>query len=1405
MGAMMLARVGAQAGEPSVRLAIVSQSPATAAAGDLLTAELSQHPSLQLLERTEIDRVYREQALSTANTDYLKLGRVLGADGLIILETVQKEGRTTLSTRLVAVKPGVILSMAEYPFPLSDPDPWSKLVIGQFQPLFGKLKVLPKDAIPISLLNLRAALKGRETESLEREMNILLLSRLTSEREFFVLERQKLEALANEKEYQPFVDSPFWNGSYVLDGIIDKNGYDPSIVTVSARLAPPGKPVVDLEVQGSRTNLPRLINELTLKLLSTLRRQGDNSGWSPADEAKQYLDEARWAAKWNLLKQAQSASEASWALGDRTPEADKLRIGIYRAESAPHWGGGLAPNSNAGLDPNQLAPAITALQLYVDSLRIFPPSDTNIDVDWYEFGLGMIEADSELLQQFYYFDPNASREHKDDLADLRAWLRRTADAVSARHFLGKSSSPINGLFVGEHNNRAQDLLITPVDINALKAADGALWCETPEECLELHREFVRSGVFDRMFGFMSYQEIIAWNPEDKPRVVPLWEQFRREICNSTNGLTKIGGYYLAFTDSASDEEYRTRALEFFHVAADNAYAIVSAGLTGAFTHRIEETLGSPPGGMPARQVWNSAQQYYYNTFKTDFTLHSLRDYLDLDNRFDTLELAVTYGSPVYRPQPFTAEQSQELLSALDRYKARVLQKQAEHPFRYDFQSYDSMVAMVTRTLGQKTAVALTNNTPQVSAPPVSASALRMRPRAPSFLSDGTQDVQLRGAGTNLLPVTRFWTMPPGWVDDDYDVFPAINILGVRFRERRLWLEIFNPSLLSGLHKAFIYGVDLNTFQTETIDLPFDKSVQEINGVSRDHFSTGNSFEVLGDFVYFNRGAGIQRYSLRTKTWEDLDVPVSGSLVLVGNRLFVVSHDIILEINKEGNGAAILASTRRRPAVTKLDLIGNFDGIFAGPNGAVRTIIGGKVYARDQAGDDWSVTADIPDRGTPISRDYLDGGALVKFSTPVPNSPAQDTHWWWLPDGRPSYEPLLMEPYTFHNLPNYPSANIGEAPRRAAGPVTTWKHPPELPLMAASAVMDHGNMFMFAGGLVMAETNAREPRLIEMNGHHALLVEFKRGTPEAVMVPLWFNLPDGVIPEDQMGKLLGVRSPAVATHPLGKTILHSTPQGLMITADHVPGFWLVPWADIDARANAILAERIAEQKAQAMEAERKWSELLARHHLNHRDNLTPEERESLIDDAEFIELEMPLIDANQNEQIDPDELSFFDANRNGVLDPSELAGLQHAWDLLAARVMSELDENGDGALDVWELPGPRRNNLRSSFVFPAPWLNNRLMSMQNGRAGSVTLGDLRSLQENTTRALLPQPVVRPEMPPPNFNTMSDSEKKQVLAAIADRFTKAGHPDIKGLVETYWKNQSLAASAATTNPPPAQKSP
>src|SRR5439155_18949099 len=112
-------------------------------------------------------------------------------DGLIMLDVIERDGRLLLSARFAAVKPGVVLDFAEFVFPLAETSQWSNLIVRRFEPLFPKLGILPRDAVAVSTLNLRSAIKSRDGEGLERQLNFLLFRRLMHEKQVFVLERSR--------------------------------------------------------------------------------------------------------------------------------------------------------------------------------------------------------------------------------------------------------------------------------------------------------------------------------------------------------------------------------------------------------------------------------------------------------------------------------------------------------------------------------------------------------------------------------------------------------------------------------------------------------------------------------------------------------------------------------------------------------------------------------------------------------------------------------------------------------------------------------------------------------------------------------------------------------------------------------------------------------------------------------------------------------------------------------------------------------------------------------------------------------------------------------------------------------------------------------------------------------------
>ena len=218
---LLLALASCLAAEPApVRLALVSEGPEAAPALDLLTVSLTKQGAVALLERAEVDRVYREQALAAGAGDYVKVGEILGADGLLVLSPGNEAQAEGLSLRLVAVRPGVIVSSVRSPWPVEDGAQWAEGMARRFATWVPKLAVRAGEAVPLSLVSLHSALPSADGKEAERCLSVLAVERLSHEPELFVLERQRIEVLGAEKELKGAEKSAFWDGSYVLEGVL---------------------------------------------------------------------------------------------------------------------------------------------------------------------------------------------------------------------------------------------------------------------------------------------------------------------------------------------------------------------------------------------------------------------------------------------------------------------------------------------------------------------------------------------------------------------------------------------------------------------------------------------------------------------------------------------------------------------------------------------------------------------------------------------------------------------------------------------------------------------------------------------------------------------------------------------------------------------------------------------------------------------------------------------------------------------------------------------------------------------------------------------------------------------------------------------------------------------------------
>jgi len=301
-------------GRGEIRIGLLSTESSIDSSVDLLTASLSGLTNVVLLERAEVQKLFHEQALSfDGKPDPTRLGQLLRADGLVLMQTIQSPEGPNLALRLVAVNSGVILDSAMYRLPIDEPVTWGKMVTARFGPLLQKLEVKRENAIPISLVNLHSSVSTPLSLQVERSLSTLLFHRLMSERDLFVLERRQMGKLSWEKSLPGPDDKPFWNGAYLLEGVIDRDGVDRDVLTVHARLSAPDKgKTIEIKAFGPRKDPVKVVEKLALEIVAALQRQVTVTSWDPDAEAARYEREAAWNLAWGNWKEGYIAADSAY-------------------------------------------------------------------------------------------------------------------------------------------------------------------------------------------------------------------------------------------------------------------------------------------------------------------------------------------------------------------------------------------------------------------------------------------------------------------------------------------------------------------------------------------------------------------------------------------------------------------------------------------------------------------------------------------------------------------------------------------------------------------------------------------------------------------------------------------------------------------------------------------------------------------------------------------------------------------------------------------------------------------------------------------------------------------------------------------------------------------------------------
>jgi Ca2+-binding EF-hand superfamily protein len=1320
-----------------VKLALLAESDDAAVAVDVMTAKLSGNDHLHLLERDEIDKAWREQGQSAANRDDLKLGRILGADGLLIFELVKTPQGTNLMARLIAVKPGVILTDGSFPWPIKDPAQWAGSVSAYFDVLLPKLSVPVQAAIPISVVNLRSAIASADAAETERELKLLTIQRLSQERQFFVLERQKMQLLSDEKDFKAD-DSAFWNGSYLLEGVVDQNGYSPETVTIDVRLAPrQGGVALTFAVSGSRTNLAEVINKLAAKVAEVLKVNSTVREWNAADEAAKYYAEAGWALQWGVFEEAQAAADSAWALGRRDQDCAMLRVRTYMVSPDAGLKWIVYPPTECPA-PGNITAVIHAFEIYNDSSRALPAGEPKPDSDWYHLGIDNLTVAARLLQVFNW-SPDFYQPVSDRLAELRAAARTTAG------WIARSSSVHDSYFVGDRVAHYDELyhFEEKPSIFSLELDCGCLWQEHPEDSVAMYRELMSSPVFcyfHNRFWFrdadhnsslhVSPPRLIAWNSEDQPRIPLVWNNFVQELSASSNALLQLEAKALRLVDSTNAVMTAGSFTNFFETMLEDHDALVTNNVEVLYLAWHAGDLAEQTYGGLDSDTKESLRQLYYShygpklaEFDKEYQRHGGKDatvfgkqkqFLEAKAPFDPQQFVQLF---LFDSQDYSKAQAQEIQPLLAAYKKQLTGIWA------------TAGAMQVGEV-EKAADRILNPASPAPHPPV-----QIQPVQPAaVVLAAPVAVPLAEAVTNVLTVNSFMEIPLASIlqSSGLDGVSSSNltISAHHWVEGKLLLN-FEYALYNNHTGGSASGSAVAIFD------PATKSWTVANHEKEEIQSQNNYYHrstLLHGQLFNCDGGKIEKYDSSSQQWNPLAVSDGNNYELfsLNGHLYAASGEIIFEIADDEKSTRILASARRNPRVSKMD--GDNFGLptlFEGADHSLKVCTQDKIFT--WMGDDWREDSDAPPHepgwrpdGTPHDSSdpeiFLDGvlfrragslnaafqnGVLVRRENGAYGMLVSQDEITCLANETTVAKLCLKGSQDDWRRSSPPGTKTVQVPK------PFWKMPANL-LPDLPAAWRQSDLYLlednFAARVMINERHEiRQENSSTNDAYNSALLCFSHELPLPQKLFLRFEAPD-------------VKTPTWMFPTTNRFFFGNS-----------AGFWMVPVYKIDS---AITAQKQAQQEQKARDdaekaatAEKAQKAFLSEFDRNHNGVIDPEEREAALDDPVFIGFELDMIDANHNGWLDAGELGYFDANTNKILEPKEQAGIDIAQHLFAERLLKKFDANGDGFLERPEF----QNLFQSSF--PADTRSryaNLTPFPDDNRDGKIDLGELEAFLKQQTR-------------------------------------------------------------------------
>ena len=796
----------------------------------------------------------------------------------------------------------------------------------------------------------------------------MLVHRLTRERRVFVLERQHLGQVLFEKELGAETEAPFWTGRYLIEGDLDKSGFNRDRMTLSARLiSPKGGASIPLEVEGPRGDQTGIVESITAKVLAGLHVSGGTNEWRPQEEAEQFYEQAKWAHRWKLEREAQEATESAWALGKHTEAVARLRIECYLREP---YSVSLRRPFDMGLyyepllipDVSRLTPVLRAVELCNESSHEIPQRKLFTN-EWSNLELTVLDTANGLLDGFCQC-VEARQGHEAQIAELRAQIRQLVSSL-ATPVNSKECLAVCG--PGQVSNYCLDLA---------KWWDGGLWCDKPEEVLAMCRAMMESKLHP-----LELPRVATWTWEDRKRVPGLLHQFVEDVCNSANAEVRLEGLYPALVLTPFDGSGRLQSIE--HRLLDEMWSqreqMYQDGAKSSMLPRLE---------MKLRQRYGVRIPEYTREPFASFKRRLRKDYVMNSAVYDFIVFLNFFRSA---SSDYSSEEAVELIPLLRDFRERT--KASQHPFS----GHD----LIDKALAESAAMSTGHGA--------------MARKDSEAMPTGTGPS--RGAQPPLILAFTPWKLDLSTVG----LGSRTEMKGAIYRHGKVWFHIRTPGGSSG-DSTFFTSVAPETGAAEvipypkTLDLP--DSAFEFQGGSTCSVTDDPMFEVTDDSLIVSAKSRLQRYRFQSRKWEPMAVPLDGAVWIkqVNDRLYVAGTDRLLEIEPDNQTVQILVSLRRRPATSPLDELASVRSVCCGPTSDVAVVADKRLFTFSPASRSWTEIA-LPLSKRTFCITHCDSGGGVFLRT-IEGTAGQGLLAVW--DGSTKPELLFLQSFFTPKTPEGPS-------------------------------------------------------------------------------------------------------------------------------------------------------------------------------------------------------------------------------------------------------------------------------------------------------------------------------------------------------------------------------------------------